>query len=336
MTFDPGDPRGWARQHLRGCANVVLASYSEDTSRLNEAGIRHDVARAIDLGFTGTLAVAETVLTLDEYAQFVEMAVDEAAGRLSIIFHAAFGSLAENIEAARRSRSAGAELALLGYPASFYPRDNREIVEHTKAFCAATELGVILFPVPLWGFERLHPASIAPESIVELVRDVPNIVAIKAEGGMPSIAGFTHVRHLVGEEVIVTFPVEEQGIPLATLVPIQWMGTSCMEYYGDAVPRMLALAQHGDVEETMNLYWRISPARRAAAQGNQVVGSNFVHRYLWKYMAWLQGFNGGPLRSPTMRIVGSQMNALRAGLEAAGLSPTTSEDWEFFVGRHPC
>ena len=47
MTFAPHDPRGWAREHLRGCANVVLASYSEDTSRLNEAGIRHDVARAI-------------------------------------------------------------------------------------------------------------------------------------------------------------------------------------------------------------------------------------------------------------------------------------------------
>jgi 4-hydroxy-tetrahydrodipicolinate synthase len=165
---------------------------------------------------------------------------------------------------------------------------------------------------------------------------VPNIVAIKAEGGMPAISGFTHVHHLVGDEVIVTFPVEEQGIPLATIVPIQWMGTSCMEYYGDAVPRMLALAQEGNVDATMELYWRLAPARRAAAQGNQVLGANFVHRYLWKYMAWLQGFNGGPLRSPTMRIVGPQMASLRAGLEVAGLAPTSSEDWEFFVGRNPC
>lgn len=334
--FDPDDPRGWAREHMRGCANVVIASYSADTRKLNEGGIRHDVRREIELGFTGALAVAETALSLDEYIRFVEWMVDEAAGRLSVIFHAAFATLEENIEAARRSREVGAELALLCYPAAFYPRSMRDVVDYSKAFCAATELGVILFPVPLWGFERLHPASIAPEAIVELVKDAPNVVAVKAEGGMPAISGFAHLHHLVGEEVIVTFPVEEQGIPLATLVPIQWMGTSCMEYFGSSVPRMLDATQRGNVADAMELYWRIAPARRAAQQANQVAGSNFVHRYLWKYMAWLQGYNGGPLRSPTMRIVGSQMGALRAGLEMSGLQPTGDEDWEFFVGRNPC
>lgn len=335
-TFDAADPRGWARSNLRGCANVVIASYSADTGILNEAGVRHDIQRELELGFTGALAVAETSLTVDEYVRFVELMVDEAGGHLSVIVHAAFATLEENVEVALRCRSVGADLALLGYPPSFYPLTMQEVVDYTKAFCTSTELGVILFPVPLWGFERLHPASIAPDAILKLVRDVPNIVAVKAEGGMPSIAGFADVHRLVGEEVIVTFPVEEQGIPLATLTPIQWMGTSCMEYYGESVPQMLGAVQRGDVEQAMRVFWKLAPARQAARQANQVAGSNFVHRYLWKYMAWLNGFNGGPLRSPSMRIVSNQMKALRQGHQAAGLESTMSEDWEFFVGRNPC
>ena len=64
-----------------------------------------------------------------------------------------------------------------------------------KTFCEATNLGVILFPVPLWNIQ-LHPAAIDPKIIRQLLDDVPNIVAIKAEGGMPLIAGFTQCYQL--------------------------------------------------------------------------------------------------------------------------------------------
>jgi 4-hydroxy-tetrahydrodipicolinate synthase len=55
----------------------------------------------------------------------------------------------------------------------------------------------------------------------------------------------------------------------------------------------------------------------------------------WKYQAWLTGFNGGPLRMPTQRLVGAQMQAYRAGAEAAGLLTATEPDEQFFVGRNP-
>ncbi|MEQ8492695.1 MAG: dihydrodipicolinate synthase family protein, partial [Gammaproteobacteria bacterium] len=64
-------------------------------------------------------------------------------------------------------------------------------------------------------------------------------------------------------------------------------------------------------------------------------GSNFLHRMLWKYQGWLQGFNGGPLRAPTMRLVDRQMKALRQGLVAAGFDIDAPDDAEFFRGRNP-
>jgi 4-hydroxy-tetrahydrodipicolinate synthase len=86
----------------------------------------------------------------------------------------------------------------------------------------------------------------------------------------------------------------------------------------------------------MRLYWQIHPIRMTRlADMASFAGANFIHRFSWKYQGWLNGFNGGPLRQPTMRLVDRQMKALRQGLIASGLDVTTSPDSEFFVGRNP-
>lgn len=333
MSFDRTTARAWARETMRGCANVVIPSYTADLAALNPAGIRHDVRWEITNGFWGALLVAETSITRDEYQSFVECAVDEAQGDLHLIFHAAFNTLEENVEMGRRAQAAGVELALLTYPANFHPRDAEEVFEHTKAFCDGVDMGVILFPVPLWNFERIHPASIPLDVIERLIDACPNVVAVKAEGGFPSIAGFTHVHKALGDRVIVTMPVEDQGIPLKTIVDLPWMGTSYMEYFGRSVPTMFDLLERGAEDEAMELFWRIHPARSAAHQLLSIAGSNFSHRMLWKYLGWLNGLNGGPLRAPTMRLRSNQMELARSGHRKAGLNPTEDPDELFYVGR---
>jgi 4-hydroxy-tetrahydrodipicolinate synthase len=319
---------------MRGVVNVIIASYTENLRGLNEAGIRHDVRRDIELGFAGALLVAETALTNDEYVQMVEWAADEAAGRLVLYFHASFNTLAENIEMAKRCQEAGTDIVLLSYPPSFNPRSLREVYDYTEEFCAQTDMGVMLFPVPLWGFERFHPASIPIEMLTEMVDEIPNVAVIKAEGGMPSIGGFTEAWNVLGERVVVTMPLEQQAIPLATILPLQLIGTSNTECLGGAVPRMLDLCGRGEHAEAMRLYWEVDPARRANATIG-VAGANTVHRMAWKYQAWLTGFNGGPIRMPTQRLVAPQMRAYRAAAAAAGVLDAPDSDDAFFAGRHP-
>jgi 4-hydroxy-tetrahydrodipicolinate synthase len=65
------------------------------------------------------------------------------------------------------------------------------------------------------------------------------------------------------------------------------------------------------------------------------VGAGILHRMVWKYQAWLNGFNGGPLRQPTMKIRDVHMRQLREGLKRSGLPVTEDPDKEFFVGRNP-
>ena len=156
------------------------------------------------------------------------------------------------------------------------------------------------------------------------------MVAIKAEGGYPTIAGFVQTYKTVSDKVVVTMPPENDGLPLASLVPMQFMGTSNYEYSGPMIPRIFAMIQDGHFDKAMELYWQIHPVRQTNMQSMPMfAGSNFLHRMLWKYQGWLNGFNGGPLRQPTMRLVDRQMKALRQGLVASGLDVTKSEDKEF-------
>jgi 4-hydroxy-tetrahydrodipicolinate synthase len=333
--YSRDEAREWARENFRGVHNVIIPSYTNDLQDINEQAIRHDVRRNIELGFAGTLLVAETSITPDEYVRFVEIAADEARGRMMLIHHAAFNTLDQNIQVAARAFSAGADLALLSYPPSFYPRSERDIYDYSKAFCDRTGLATILFPVPLWGFERLHPASISVDVLEELVDNVPEVVAIKAEGGAPSVAGFAHVWSRLGDRIVVSMPIIEHAISLATLVPLQVVATSNTEFYSSTAPTMLSLAQSGKHDEALGLLWRIAPAWKSNESVAPTPGAHVVHRMAWKYQAWLAGYNGGPLRMPTNRLIWKEMRAYRQALIDSSLPVTADPDEDFFEGRNP-
>lgn len=327
--------RDWAWEHFHGVNNVIIPSFSQDLRTLNEAGIRHDVRRELELGFTGALIVGEVNITLDEYINFIEIAADESKGQLNLIFHASFNTLEENIEAAKRAEAAGARLALLSYPPCFYPTSLQDIFDYTKAFCDATNMGVILFPMTHWGFERLHSASIPVEMLETLVDAAPNVVSIKAEGGFPSIAGFSHAWNRLSEKVLITMPIIQEAIALANLVPLRVIATSNTEYYSTTAPRMLELSRAGKVDEAMDLLWQIAPAWRANSTVAPLPHAHTVNRAAWKYQAWLAGFNGGPMRTPATRLHAGEMSGFRGALLASDLPVTEDADDQYLIGRNP-
>lgn len=337
-TYQKKDARAWARDYLVGCSSVTIPSYSADLKRLNEKGIRHDVQKVADLGFRYTLLCSEVAITPEENAQFTAWAKDTTGDQLRLFFHAAFGTLQDNIEAVKLAEKAGADIALLSYPANFWPTSEQEIYDYTKAFCDATDLAVMLFPIPLWGFERVHPAGMSIELIRRLLKDCPNVVAIKAEQGFPHVGGLIETYHQFRNDVVISCPIESDIIPLASLMQVQFSGTSYTQWMGDYFPKAFDLARHGKHEEAMKLYWQVAPARGAvgAATGSYMPGANVINRTHWKYMDWLAGFNGGPLRAPAQRIPDRWMKALRQGLQASKLPCTEDPDSQFLVGRLPC
>ncbi|WP_122223567.1 dihydrodipicolinate synthase family protein [Pseudomonas syringae group genomosp. 3] len=335
-SYNRNEARAWAMLNLKGVANVLHPSFSQNLKQLNEKGIRHDLSLCIEHGFSGTLLISEVNISLDEYRQFFEWCNDESRGRIQLIHHASWNTFEDNIEAVRIAEANGAELALLSYPPNFYPKSTQDIYDYTKAYCDATSLGVMLFPLPFWGFDRLHPSDIETALIRRLIDDCPNIVAIKAEGAMPSIMSTVECHRLFGKEVVVNNPLENEMIPLAQVMPMQFAGTSNYEYYGPLVPQIFKLLQAGEFDEATRLYWQLHPARKAhQAQSTHIPQTLFIHRMLWKFEGWLNGYNGGPSRNPTMRLNDNAMNALRTGLTKSGVPITSDPNEAFFVGRHP-
>jgi len=335
--FSKADAKAWARENFSGVCNVIIPSFTADLRSLNEEGIRHDVRRNIELGFWGALLVSEAGTTPAEMRRFMEVAVDEARGRQFFVLHGSFDSLEDTIDCARDGRSIGVDALLMAYPNSFYPRTTAELTAYTRAVCEGTELAVVLFCAPHYNFERLDRSGFPLEVWRELV-GLPNAVALKYEVGHPGVVGtqqvFTEFAH---SDVLVCDPYEPNLLVWEELYGTPWVGTSNYEYYGSIVPSYLAAVREGRRDDALRLYWQIQPARQAREQLRaQASGANFNHRYLWKYQAWLQGYNGGPLRAPAMKLTDAQMRRAAEGLVASGLLESVPGDFgAFFAGRNP-
>ncbi|MFT4288935.1 dihydrodipicolinate synthase family protein [Nocardioides sp.] len=336
-NYEKGEARAWAREHLTGVSGVTIPSFTADLAGLNTKGIAHDIEHLIGLGFDYTLVMSELAITPEENAEFTAIARETAGDRLGLFFHAAWGTLAENIQAVKLAEQAGADAVLLSYPPQFWPTQESQVYDYTRSFCEATDLAVMLFPIPTWGFERIHPAGMSVELVRRMIDTIPNVAAIKAEQGYPLPVGPIEAYHHFKDDVVISCPIESHCIPLMDVLDIRFSGTSNTQWMSDYFPKAFRLAREGRWTEAMELYWQINPARGAndSVASSYLSSTGAINRTIWKYQDWLAGFNGGPLRAPAMRIPDRHMRTLRAGLVAAGLPVTDLPDSEFMVGRHP-
>lgn len=332
--YAPSEAKAWAAKNWRGVCNVIMPSFSEDLSNLNEAAIRFDVRRNIELGFWGALLVSECATSADEYKRFMEICVDEAGDKQTFLMHGTFDTRQQIIEMAQAAEKIGVGGVLVGLPNSFYPKTEDELFDHIKAVAGATNLCSSLFVTAQMNLTRFHQSGFPP-SVIKRAAEIPNIVAIKYEVGRPGIAGDLEIYKLLkGSGVLFSDPLEAHSPLTVEYFGQQWMGTSNYEFWGGAVPQYFDLLLKGEFERAMEIYWRIQPARnaRVAIQGT-VVGANFIHRALWKYQQWLQGYNGGRMRQPVMKLTDAQMRQMRESLIKSGFDMKDEGAQDFYDGR---
>lgn len=334
LPYNRSEAKERAREWYGACS-VTLPSFTGDFQGLNEAAIRHDIRLAHEMGYWGTLVASECGTTMDEYLRFMEIAADEAPKDFRLVAHLSFSTTEESLRVADAACALGLEAGLLAYPTNFVPKAPSDVVDWTKEATERTDLGMILFAVPTWGYRSLSPAGFPHDALEEMAR-FDTAMAIKYEGGAPGVVtGLADVLRRCGEHVVVQAPMEFTAPALIEWYGVKWIGTSGYEAYGDRVPTWFKMLHEGRWEEGMELFWSYQPAREARGAWSQTfAGSNLVHRVGWKYLSWLQGFSGGLLRMPQMRLTQGQMRMLRNGLESSGFT-VPSDDSEFVAGRFP-
>lgn len=334
LPYTRAEVKDRARNEWRGLCNVTLPSFTSDFRGLNAAAIAHDVRLAAQYGYWGTLVASESGTTPEEYNRFMEIAAEAAPEGFRLVAHLSFTTVEEELAAAKAAEALGFEAALLSYPPGFRPGSAADIVEHTRYVAERTDLALILFAVMTWGFSPLHASGFPPEAIEEMA-SIDTAAALKYEaGGAASMSAFTDIYKRVGDRLIVENPME-QNLPLQVeQFGVPWFGTSGYEAFGDRVPQVYDLAASGKWDEAMEVFWSYQPARAAKGQFHATFGgAGLIHRVGWKYLGWLQGFNGGLLRMPQMRLNPGQMKALRSGLAASGFD-LPADDADFYVGRN--
>jgi 4-hydroxy-tetrahydrodipicolinate synthase len=335
LPYTRSEAKAWARETFHGACNVIIPSYTADLRDLNEAGIRHDVRRNVELGFWGALLVSEAGTTHAEMRRFMEIAVDEARGRQRFLLQGVFDTETDIVTMARDAAAIGVDGMLLGHPNSFHPATAGELEAYTTRICEATDLATVLFVVEHSNLRRLDVRGF-PAGVLDRLTCLDTVVAVKYEVGREQPANTYETFHRLRDaEVLLSDPMEFNAPMWADVFGMQWIGTSNYEYYGDYVPQLMRLLADGMTEEAMDLYWSIDPARRARKTTMNTGGANFVHRYLWKFQAWLNGYNGGPLRQPAMKLSEHQMRISAEGLRRAGIAVADDDFASFFVGRNP-
>jgi 4-hydroxy-tetrahydrodipicolinate synthase len=166
----------------------VGGSVAEDTfNELVEWQINEGSAAVVPCGTTGEVAT----LSADEHRRVVQLAVEQARGRVPVIAGCGSYSTAASIERMAAAKDVGADAALVVVP--YYNKPSQAgIAAHFRALAEASDLPIVVYNVP-----SRTVADISVETLAEVAR-LPTVVGVKDATG--NLARVTAQRLACGEQ----------------------------------------------------------------------------------------------------------------------------------------
>ena len=162
-----------------GCGTALVTPFKRDQS-LDEVTLRTLVRRQIDAGINflvpcGTTGESPT-LTRHEHLRVVEIALEEAKGKVPVLAGAGGYNTREVIELARELESMGADGILSVTP--YYNKPTQEgLYQHYAAIASAIRLPIVVYSV-----QGRTGVNVEPATLARLAK-IPNIVGVKEASG---------------------------------------------------------------------------------------------------------------------------------------------------------
>jgi 4-hydroxy-tetrahydrodipicolinate synthase len=235
-----------------GCGTALVTPFQRDLS-LDEATLRKLVRRQIEAGIDflvpcGTTGESPT-LTRAEHLRVVEIAIEEAQGKVPVLGGAGGYNTREVIELARELERLGADGILSVTP--YYNKPTQEgIYQHYKTIAEAVEIPIVVYSV-----QGRTGINVEPATLARLAR-IGSIVGVKeASGNVAQIATILN-------EVPPAFDVLS-GDDSVTIPVIALGGRGVISTAGNEIPgEMSRLAQaclRGDFETARAIQKRYLP-----------------------------------------------------------------------------
>jgi 4-hydroxy-tetrahydrodipicolinate synthase len=292
-----------------GCGTALVTPFRRDQS-LDEETLRKLVRRQVDAGINflvpcGTTGESPT-LTRAEHLRVVEIAVEEAGGRIPVLAGAGGYNTSEVIELAKELEHVGADGILSVTP--YYNKPTQEgLYQHYRAIADAIRLPIVVYSVQGRTGVNVEPATLARLAQIE------TIVWVKEASG--NIGQMANVLHEVPKHFTVLSGDDAVTIPLIALG-----GRGVISVVSNEIPgRMTQLAQcclHGDFEGA-----RVIQARYLPLMNVNFVESNPIPV---KAAMGLMGLLDPVYRLPMCPPSSASLAKIEKVLEAVGLAGSVS------------
>ena len=240
---------------FQGCFTAIVTPFRD--GELDEAAFRGLIDFQIEGGIHGIVPCGTTgesaTLNHEEHHRVVEVAIEQAAGRVPVIAGTGSNSTRESVGLTQHAERAGASGCLVITP--YYNKPNPQgLYEHFKAVAEATSLPIIMYNVPSRTGRNMLPDEVARAA------ELPNIVGIKeATGDLSQIAD---VIALCPEDFVVLSGDDFTVLPL---ISVGGRGVICV--VSNIVPDKMAglcdAALKGEWDRARELHYYLRPINKA-------------------------------------------------------------------------
>jgi 4-hydroxy-tetrahydrodipicolinate synthase len=290
--------------HLRGCYVAIVTPF-DDNGVVNETALRSNIDFLINKGVAGIVPCGTTgesaTLSWEEHNHVVDVALEQAKGKIQVIAGAGSNNTSESLNAAAHARQMGADAILCITP--YYNKPTQEgLYRHFKTIASKVNIPIVLYNVPGRTGVNLLPQT------VERLCECPTIVAIKEASG--NVLQISEIHRRCGDRLTIL-----SGDDPLTLPILACGGKGVISVVANFAPEkliaMISAFFANDVKSAMDLHEKLMPLSQAMfIETNPIPVKTAMN---------LLGMNAGPLRLPLVPMEESNKQTLLAVLRTYGL-----------------
>jgi 4-hydroxy-tetrahydrodipicolinate synthase len=291
--------------HLRGCYVAIVTPFDENGA-VNEKALRSNIDFLISKGVAGIVPCGTTgesaTLSWEEHNHVVDVALEQAKGRIQVIAGAGSNNTSESLNAAAHAREKGANAILCITP--YYNKPTQEgLYRHFKTIATQVDIPIVVYNVP-----SRTGVNLLPET-VERLCECANIVAVKEASG--NVLQISEIHRRCGDRLTIL-----SGDDPLTLPILACGGKGVISVAANFAPEnliaMIDAFFANDAKTALSLHEKLMPLSQAMfIETNPIPVKTAMN---------LLGMNAGPLRLPLVPMEESNKQRLLAVLRTYGFS----------------
>lgn len=237
---------------LQGCYVAIVTPFDAE-GNVDEEGLRGNIEFLIQEGVAGIVPCGTTgesaTLSWEEHNRVVDIALEQAKGRVSVIAGAGSNNTKEAIAAAQHAKDMGADAILCITP--YYNKPTQEgLYQHYKAIAQNVSVPMVVYNVP-----GRTGVNLLPETL-ERICDFDTVVAVKEASG--SVSQVSEIHRRCGDRLAIL-----SGDDGLTLPILACGGKGVISVVANFIPaRMTSMIKDflaGKIEQARTMHEQIMP-----------------------------------------------------------------------------